>query len=147
MDILDESDDIENEEKIEDEEKIEEKPFSGVDFETKIPNRMRFKQWDIIRDDPYTLEPTRNDLYWVTQQFFGKEEVEQFANAFKETPFERALVTVRDLSTYELSTDEAKNVLVIIDKNGNIDSTGYENKIKEIGYDFDYETGKWSDEE
>lgn len=125
----------------------EDKLFSGVEFEEKIPHRMRFKHWEIINEDPYTLDPIRNDLYWVTQQFFGKDEVEQFANAFKETPFDRALVTVRDLSTYQISTDEAKNVLVIIDKNGNIDSTGYENIIREIGYDFDYETGKWLDEE
>ena len=119
------------------EDKENNKIFSGIEFEKKIPHTMRFKQYDVL-DDNEELE-----LYWVTQQFFGKDEVEQFANAFKETGFERVFVTVRDLSTYQISTDEAKDVFVIIDKNGNIDSTGYVNKIKEIGYDFDYETGEW----
>ena len=121
--------------------------FSGVDFETKIPNRMRFKQWDIIIND---IDEEHN-LYWVTQQFFGKDEVEQFAKAFKELPFDKAYVTVRDLSTYQFNEDEKNKVFVIINNHGRaaerINSYNYENKIKEIGYDFDYETGKWKDED
>lgn len=125
----------------------EDKLFSGVEFEEKIPHRMRFKQWDIIINDI----DEGHDLYWVTQQFFGKEEVEQFAKAFKELPFDKAYVTVRDLSTYQFNEDEKNKVFVIINNHGRaaerINSYNYENKIKENGYDFDYETGKWSNEE
>ena len=102
--------------------------FSGIDFEKNIPHVMRWKEYSKVNE---------NDLYWVTQQFFTEDDVKKFAEAFKETNFDKAYVTVRDLSTYQFDVDSKRNVLVIINKDGTYDMSGYINACKEDGYDTD----------
>lgn len=102
--------------------------FSGIDFEENIPHVMRWKEYSKVNE---------NDLYWVTQQFFTEDDVKKFAEAFKETNFDKAYVTVRDLSTYQFDVDSKRNVLVIINKDGTYDMNGYINACKEDGYDTD----------
>lgn len=107
--------------------------FSGIEFEKKIPYEMRFKEYSIVEDD--------TTLYWITQEFFGKKDLEEFSKAFKDTEFEKAYVTVRDLSTYDYEKDMARKLLVVLDKEGNIYSKDYEEAIKPYNYDF--ENNKW----
>lgn len=119
----------------------EEEPFSGIEFEKKIPHTMRFKQYDVL-DDTKDLE-----LYWVTQQFFSETELNEFIKALKKTIFKKAYVTVRDLSTYQFDKDLENNVLVKIELNAisdlpYVDATRYIEAIKN-NYNFDYKTGEW----
>lgn len=107
--------------------------FSGIEFEKNIPYEMRFKEYSIVEDD--------TTLYWITQEFFGKKDLEEFSKAFKDTEFEKACVTVRDLSTYNYNKDMAGKLLVVLDKEGNIYSKDYEEAIKPYNYDF--ENNKW----
>ena len=88
-------------------------------FFKSIPWNMRYKLYETVEDD---------NLYWVTQNFFDKYDIEQFAEEFKKLDFEKAYITVRDLSTYDFDTDMKNKVLVIIDKD-NIYSEDYLNKI------------------
>ena len=113
----------ENKELTEDEEK-----FSGVEFEKNIPHVMRFKEYNRVND---------NDLFWVTQQFFNEDDVKNFAEAFKNTNFEKAFVTVRDLSTYSFEADSKENVFVVINKDGTYDMSGYIAACEEGNYDDD----------
>ena len=113
----------ENKELTEDKEK-----FSGVEFEKNIPHVMRFKEYNKVND---------NDLFWVTQQFFNEDDVKNFAEAFKNTNFEKAFVTVRDLSTYSFETDSKENVFVVINKDGTYDMSGYIAACEEGNYDDD----------
>ena len=102
-------------------------PFSGVEFEKNVPHEMRFKEYDIVNT---------NDLYWVTQQPFSLNQLNQFAEAFKNTKFSKAYVTVRDFSTYDFERDNARNVFAIIDKyNDIIDPTGYVEAVKKEGWE------------
>jgi len=113
----------ENKELTEDEEK-----FSGVEFEKNIPHVMRFKEYNKVND---------NDLFWVTQQFFNEDDVKNFAEAFKNTNFEKAFVTVRDLSTYSFEADSKENVFVVVNKDGTYDMSGYIAACEEGNYDDD----------
>lgn len=101
------------------------KSFSGIEFEKKIPHNMRFKEYDILDNSL--------DLYWVTQQVFNMEDLKQFQKAFKNTPFVKAYVTVRDFSTYNPKEIETNNVFAIVTKNS-IDATGYKEACKERGW-------------
>ena len=101
------------------------KSFSGIEFEKKIPHNMRFKEYDILDNSL--------DLYWVTQQIFNMEDLKQFQKAFKNTPFVKAYVTVRDFSTYNPKEIETNNVFAIVTKNS-IDATGYKEACKERGW-------------
>lgn len=101
------------------------KSFSGIEFEKKIPHNMRFKEYDILDNSL--------DLYWVTQQVFNMEDLKQFQKAFKNTPFVKAYVTVRDFSTYNPKEIETNNAFAIVTKNS-IDATGYKEACKERGW-------------
>lgn len=102
-------------------------PFSGVEFEKNVPHEMRFKEYNFVNI---------NDLYWVTQQPFSLNQLNQFAEAFKNTKFSKAYVTVRDFSTYDFENDLSRNVFAIIDKyNDIIDPTGYVEAVKKEGWE------------
>lgn len=90
--------------------------FDAVEFEKSIPHSMRWKEYDYVGD---------NGLYWVTQEPFSLEELNQFAEAFKNTEFNKAYVTVRDLSHYDFQRDFDNDVLAYVTKNGSINSDGY----------------------
>ena len=106
--------------------------FSGIDFEKKLPREMRFKEYSFVNND--------KDLFWVTQEYFTKRDLEKFAEALKETPFEKAYVTVRDLSSYNIDKDLKQNVVAIIYGDDTIDSKGYEEATNEY---LDFDTGNW----
>ena len=110
----------------EDQSKAKELEFSSLEFEKQIPHVMRWKEWSVVND---------LDLYWITQQFFNEEDVTAFAEAFKSTGFDKAFVTVRDLSTYEYDRDLANKVFVVVNKDGTYDMTDYLNTCKSEGYD------------
>lgn len=110
----------------EDQSKAKELEFSSLEFEKQIPNVMRWKEWSVVND---------LDLYWITQQFFNEEDVKAFAEAFKTTGFDKAFVTVRDLSTYEYVRDLASKVFVVVNKDGTYDMTDYLNTCESEGYD------------
>lgn len=99
--------------------------FSGIEFEKKIPHNMRFKEYNILDNSL--------DLYWVTQQVFNMEDLKQFQKAFKNTPFVKAYVTVRDFSEYNPKEIETKNVFAIVTKNS-IDATGYKEACEKRGW-------------
>lgn len=90
--------------------------FDAVEFEKSIPHSMRWKEYDYVGD---------NGLYWVTQEPFSLEELNQFAEAFKNTEFSKAYVTVRNLSHYDFQRDFDNDVLAYVTKNGSINSDGY----------------------
>lgn len=94
----------------------ESEKFNTIEFEKSIPHSMRFKECNNVEN---------NGLYWVTQEPFSLEELNQFAEAFKNTGFDKAYVTVRDLSNYSFEDDLKRNVLAIVDKDGSINSDGY----------------------
>lgn len=115
--------------------------FSGTEFEKNIPHVMRFKEYDVKENDGVKT------LYWVTQQFFTLEELEEFQNAFIELTsdkmnFKDAYVTVRDLSHYDLDKDYEDGVLCYVTAQS-IDYEGYEDACEE--YKFDLHKG-WLDE-
>ena len=99
--------------------------FNGIEFEKKIPHNMRFKEYNILDNSL--------DLYWVTQQVFNMEDLKQFQKAFKNTPFVKAYVTVRDFSEYNPKEIETKNIFAIVTKN-NIDATGYKEACEKRGW-------------
>lgn len=100
--------------------------FDSEEFEKLIPHKMRWKEWNKVND---------NDLYWVTQEFFSEAELKEFAEAFKTTGFDKAFVTVRDLSTYVYDRDLASKVFVVVNKDGTYDMTDYLNTCESEGYD------------
>lgn len=102
--------DLEDSEDDFDESLNESVKFDGIKFESKIPHRMRYKEYD-----PDLPEPYQNSLYWVTQDFFTKEDIEKFKKALLKTDFDKAYVTVRDLSSYIFRKDKDEDVFVIID--------------------------------
>ena len=110
----------------EDQSQAKEMGFSSLEFEKLIPHVMRWKEWSVVND---------KDLYWITQQFFKESDVKEFAEAFKNTGFEKAFVTVRDLSTYEYDKDLANNVLVVVNNDGTYDMTNYLDTCRKTGYD------------
>lgn len=117
----------------------EAKRFSGVEFEKRINDNMRFKEYYPVEDD--------ENLYWVTQQFFDYDDVITFIRAFRDknnhVPFNRAYITVRDLSSYDFKEDLKKDVLVVIDKEGNESHRGYAKAADEYGYIFS--NGVWKE--
>ena len=95
--------------------------FSAVEFEKEFPHNMRFKETSIVE----------NNLYWVTQELFTENDLKLFQEAFKKTDFEKAYVTVRDLSNYNFEDDLGKNVFAIVTKD-NINYTDYVDSIKDV---------------
>lgn len=113
--------------------------FDAEEFEKLIPHKMRWKEWNKVND---------NDLYWVTQEFFSEAELKEFAEAFKTTGFDKAFVTVRDLSTYDYVRDLASKVFVVVNKDGTYDMTDYLNTCENEGYDKSlYESKKLNESE
>lgn len=99
--------------------------FDSLEFEKKLPHNMRFKE-------AYTSD---NNLYWVTQEFFTQEDLVAFQNAFKETSFDNAYITTRDLSKhYDFAEDMANNVLAVVTKIG-IYPADYFEAVEKIGMD------------
>ena len=84
----------------------EEKTFSGMEFEKNIPHNMRWKEYDVID----------NNLYWVTQEIFSEADLIKFKEAFINTDFEKAYVTVRDLSVYDFERDLSNSVFAVVTK-------------------------------
>lgn len=79
--------------------------FSSQEFESKIPHEMRWKMWDVVTDDS-----GNTCLYWVTQQYYSKEQLEQFKKVLSDLYgdiFDCAFVIVRDDSTYDYNEDSA----------------------------------------
>ena len=109
----------------EDQSQAKEMGFSSLEFEKLIPHVMRWKEWSVVND---------KDLYWITQQFFKESDVKEFAEAFKNTGFDKAFVTVRDLSTYEYDKDLANNVLVVVNNDGTYDMANYLDTCRKTGY-------------
>lgn len=63
----------------ESENNIDDEPeFDPIEFEKTIPHKMRFKSFDLLEENG------RNILYWVTQEFFDDDELEQFVKSVKE---------------------------------------------------------------
>ena len=113
--------------------KLSESDF-GIDFEKNIPHRMRFKHYDFVSTyDDYGREKGQS-LYWVTQEPFDDLDLEQFRDAFVDTGYSDAYVTVRDLSSYDFNSDKDEGVLVHITKDGNIDSDSYMEIANENGW-------------
>lgn len=106
--------------------------FEAVSFEKNIPHNMRFKTFDVIVDKDKTY------LYWVTQCPFNRDELEQFQKAFKDTNFDAAYVTLRDLSGYDFYRDKGKDVLATVGKNG-YDANPYIRAMKDNWSDFDFD--------
>ena len=76
-------------------------------------------------------------LYWVTQCPFNRDELEQFQKAFKNTNFDAAYVTLRDLSGYDYYRDKGKDVLASVNKDG-YDAGPYIKAMKKNWPDFDF---------
>ena len=79
--------------------------FSSQEFESKIPHEMRWKMWDVVTDNS-----GNTCLYWVTQQYYSKEQLEQFKKVLNDLYgdiFDCAFVIVRDDSTYDFNEDSA----------------------------------------
>ena len=95
--------------------------FDSEKFESNIPYNMRFKNY----------EQMDRDLYWVTQGVFTKPDLNEFKEALKDTKFEKAYVTVRDLSEYNFEADLSKNVFAIVTKD-NINDINYFEAAKKI---------------
>ena len=115
--------------------------FNGIEFEKNIPHKMRFKEYDVLN---LSDEDSRNRaLYWVTQEVFSLKDLETFKKAlepyFTDNCFDVAYVTVRDFSTYDFKTDRNGDVFAEIYKDGNIDYTGYKNRIIDCGWEEDLE--------
>lgn len=84
----------------------EEKTFSEMEFEKNIPHNMRWKEYNVID----------NNLYWVTQEIFSEADLIKFKEAFINTDFEKAYVTVRDLSVYDFERDLSNSVFAVVTK-------------------------------
>lgn len=79
--------------------------FDSQVLESKIPHEMRWKEWDIVDDNS-----GNTCLYWVTQQHYSKEQLEQFKKVLNDlygNLFDCAFVIVRDDSTYDFNEDSA----------------------------------------
>lgn len=79
--------------------------FDSQVLESKIPHEMRWKEWNIIDDNS-----GNTCLYWVTQQYYSKEQLEQFKKVLSDLYgdiFDCAFVIVRDDSTYDFNEDSA----------------------------------------
>lgn len=112
---------LKQQENIELTEKENQNNFDLVEFEKNIPYNMRFK----------SCEQIDRDLYWVTQEVFTKADLYKFKEALKDTNFEKAYVTVRDLSNYDVEADLANNVFAIVTKD-NINDINYFETARKI---------------
>lgn len=80
------------------------------DLEEILPKNLRYKVIDVIN----------NNLYWVAQEPFKKEELRDFSYAIDEYGFDNVYVILRDDSTYNFEEDLKSGKMYKIDPNGNI---------------------------
>lgn len=107
----------------------ENKSFSSIEFEKNLPHEMRFKETYSVNDG--------KDLYWVTQEPFTNEMLNNYAEEFKKQGrYEKAYITTRDFSGYDYNDDVKRNTLAVIDKNGNINDNGYEKQMNNAGWEY-----------
>lgn len=106
----------------------------ALDFEKNIPHHMRFKHYEFVPvTDSYGRDKGQS-LYWITQEPFDDLDIEHFRDAFVDTGFSDAYVTVRDLSNYDFNSDKDEGVLVHISKDGTIDADDYLAKANDRGW-------------
>lgn len=101
--------------------------FSSQEFESKIPQEMRWKMWDIVTDTS-----GNTCLYWVTQQYYSKEQLEQFKKVLSDLygdVFDCAFVIVRDDSTYDFNEDSASGYGDFITLGGSVNESVLTEKI------------------
>lgn len=101
--------------------------FSSQDFESKIPHEMRWKMWDVVTDNS-----GNKCLYWVTQQYYSKEQLEQFKKVLNDLygdVFDCAFVIVRDDSTYDFNEDSASGRGDFITLGGSVNESVLTEKI------------------
>lgn len=109
--------------------------FSSLDFEKKIPDRMRWKEKSIVEDNRV--------LHWVTQEIFTEADLDKFQAALKDTDIEKAYVIPRDLSGYSFEDDMRNNVPFAIVTKDSISCKDYIDKIKSV---YDYDVSKQQEE-
>ena len=76
-----------------------------INFEKNIPDTMRFKEYHVVDDI----------LYWVTQEPFDEFDLRYFIDVLEDTYLKKAYIVVRDVSSYDLKKDMAKQVGVMVD--------------------------------
>ena len=101
--------------------------FSSQEFESKIPHEMRWKEWDVVTDNS-----GNTCLYWVTQQYYSKEQLEQFKKVLSDLygdVFNCAFVIVRDDSTYDFYEDSTSGRGDFITLGGSVNESVLTEKI------------------
>ena len=101
--------------------------FDSQVLEAKIPHEMRWKEWDIVDDNS-----GNTCLYWVTQQHYSKEQLEQFKKVLNDlygNLFDCAFVIVRDDSTYDFNEDSASGRGDFITLGGSVNESVLTEKI------------------
>ncbi len=114
--------------------KAEKVKFSSSELEKNIPNNMRWKEWDIVDDG--------KALYWITQQPFDKDDLDKFKKELDNTPFEKAYVMTRDMSTYDYKEDKKNGNLQEIVKGKDIKYTPLMEEMDTYWKDFTKKYGK-----
>lgn len=98
--------------------------FSSLDFEKKIPNKMRWKENSIVEDN--------TALYWVTQEIFTETDLDKFQAALRDTDIEKAYVIPRDLSGYSFEDDMRNNAPFAVVTKDSISCKDYVDRIKSV---------------
>lgn len=98
--------------------------FSSLDFEKKIPNKMRWKENSLVEDN--------TALYWVTQEIFTEADLDKFQAALKDTNIEKAYVIPRDLSGYSFEDDMINNAPFAVVTKDSISCKDYVDRIKSV---------------
>ena len=114
--------------------KAEKVGFSSSKLEKNIPNNMRWKEWDIVDNG--------KALYWITQQPFDKDDLDKFKKELDNTPFEKAYVMTRDVSTYDYKEDKKNGNLQEIVKGKDIKYTPLMEEMDTYWKDFNKKYGK-----
>lgn len=100
--------------------------FNSYEFEKLLPQTMRYKQVNKVNG---------NEIYWVTQDIFSVEELQQFRQAVREYDgdIKKFYVTARDLSPhYSFEDDRAENILAVVTPD-TISEEAYVNAIRKAG--------------
>lgn len=108
--------------------------FDGVEFEKNLPHNMRFKEYHTHENDNTVPEGT---LYWVTQEAFNKDDLEKFQEALRNSEFNEAYVTLRDLSCYSFIKDKDNNVFAVVNKDS-YDAGDYIDSMTKEWSDFSF---------
>ena len=92
-----------------------------INFDKNIPSTMRFKEYHVVDDI----------LYWVTQEPFDELDLRHFIDALENTYLKKAYIVVRDVSSYDLKKDMAKQVGVMVDLTDDISIVWGKNAMTE----------------